>query len=122
MYASADTASSSGAHTHAELLRLPSISRRRDAARVVVVVGASVVVVVLGACVVVVVVAVLGVFVVVVVVGAFGFSFCSFNVTLLFFSTSPSSLLDCPSSCSCTLLELLSDFGVWVTVAVPCDV
>ncbi|EKG03812.1 hypothetical protein TCSYLVIO_005133 [Trypanosoma cruzi] len=54
VYDSADTASSSGAHTHAKLLRLPSISRRRDGARVVVVVGASVVVVVLGACVVVV--------------------------------------------------------------------
>ncbi|RNC44307.1 hypothetical protein TcCL_NonESM05987, partial [Trypanosoma cruzi] len=49
VYASADTASSSGAHTHAELLRLPSISRRRDGARVVVVVGVSVDVVVLGA-------------------------------------------------------------------------
>ncbi|RNC32278.1 hypothetical protein TcCL_Unassigned05126 [Trypanosoma cruzi] len=46
VYASADTASSSGAHIHAELLRLPSTSRRRDGARVVVVVGASVVVVV----------------------------------------------------------------------------
>ncbi|RNC34663.1 hypothetical protein TcCL_Unassigned02527, partial [Trypanosoma cruzi] len=45
VYASADTASTSGAHTHAELLRLPSISRRRDSAREVVVVGASVVVV-----------------------------------------------------------------------------
>ncbi|EKF28646.1 hypothetical protein MOQ_007599, partial [Trypanosoma cruzi marinkellei] len=69
--ASADTASSSGAHTHAELLRLPSILRRRDGAWVVVVVGASVVVVigasgavvvvVEGACVVVVVVVVFGV-------------------------------------------------------------
>ncbi|EKG01086.1 hypothetical protein TCSYLVIO_007935 [Trypanosoma cruzi] len=67
VYASADAASSSGAHTHAELLRLPSTSRRRDGARVVVVVGASVVVV-LGACVVVVVV--VGAFVVVVVVSA----------------------------------------------------
>ncbi|RNC43855.1 hypothetical protein TcCL_NonESM06420 [Trypanosoma cruzi] len=46
VYASADTASSSGAHTHAELLRLPSISRRRDGVRVVVVVGDCVVVVV----------------------------------------------------------------------------
>ncbi|EKG00122.1 hypothetical protein TCSYLVIO_008950, partial [Trypanosoma cruzi] len=44
-YASADAASSSGTHTHAELLRLPSTSRRRDGARVVVVVGISVVVV-----------------------------------------------------------------------------
>ncbi|EKF28848.1 hypothetical protein MOQ_007388 [Trypanosoma cruzi marinkellei] len=45
VYASADTASSSGAHTHAELLGLPSISGRRDGAPVVVVVGAPVVVV-----------------------------------------------------------------------------
>ncbi|KAF5222514.1 hypothetical protein ECC02_004319 [Trypanosoma cruzi] len=70
VYASADTASSSGANTHAELLRLPSTSRRRDGARVVVVVGASAVVVV-GACVVVVVGAFVVVVVVVVVVGAF---------------------------------------------------
>ncbi|RNC39717.1 hypothetical protein TcCL_NonESM10901 [Trypanosoma cruzi] len=72
VYASADTASSSGAHTHAELLRLPSISRRRDGARVVVVVGASVVVVLgaTGAVVVVVVVVGARVVVVVVVVGA----------------------------------------------------
>ncbi|RNE96190.1 hypothetical protein TcG_13111 [Trypanosoma cruzi] len=66
VYASADAASSSGAHTHAELLRLPSISRRRDGAWVVDTAGASVVVV-LGACVVVVVV-VVGACVVVVVV------------------------------------------------------
>ncbi|EKF28353.1 hypothetical protein MOQ_007900, partial [Trypanosoma cruzi marinkellei] len=67
LYASADTASSSGAHTHAEPLRLPSVSRGRDGARVVVVVGASVVVV-LGAsgAVVVVVVVVVGALVVVV--------------------------------------------------------
>ncbi|RNE95347.1 hypothetical protein TcG_13434 [Trypanosoma cruzi] len=45
VYASADAASSSGAHTHAELLRLPSTSRRCDGVREVVVVGASVVVV-----------------------------------------------------------------------------
>ncbi|RNC31937.1 hypothetical protein TcCL_Unassigned05505 [Trypanosoma cruzi] len=32
---------SSGAHTHAELLRLPSISRIRDGALVVILVGAS---------------------------------------------------------------------------------
>ncbi|EAN82175.1 hypothetical protein, conserved [Trypanosoma cruzi] len=32
----------SGAHTHAELLKLPSLSRRRDGARMVVVVDASV--------------------------------------------------------------------------------
>ncbi|KAF5217202.1 hypothetical protein ECC02_009928 [Trypanosoma cruzi] len=70
VYASADTASSSGAHTHAELLRLPSISRRSDGARVVVVVGASVVVVVVGASGAVVVVVVVGAFVVVVVVVA----------------------------------------------------
>ncbi|RNC33755.1 hypothetical protein TcCL_Unassigned03515 [Trypanosoma cruzi] len=65
VYASADTASSSGAHTHAELLRLPSISRRRDGARVVVVVGASVfMTVLLGAFVVFVVVFVLfGIFI-----------------------------------------------------------
>ncbi|KAF5218199.1 hypothetical protein ECC02_008848 [Trypanosoma cruzi] len=62
VYASADTASSSGAHTHAELLRLPSTSRRCDGARVEVVVGAAVVVLV---------VVVVGAFVVVVVV--FGF-------------------------------------------------
>ncbi|RNF20566.1 hypothetical protein TcG_03620 [Trypanosoma cruzi] len=42
VHASVDTASSSGAHTHAELPRLPSTSRRRDGARVVVVVDASV--------------------------------------------------------------------------------
>ncbi|EKF30657.1 hypothetical protein MOQ_005528 [Trypanosoma cruzi marinkellei] len=61
VHASADTVSSSGTHTHAELLRLPSISRRGDGARVVVVVGASVVVVLgaSGAVVVVVVVVVL---------------------------------------------------------------
>ncbi|EKF28854.1 hypothetical protein MOQ_007382 [Trypanosoma cruzi marinkellei] len=70
VYASADTASSSGAHTHAELLRLPSISRGRDGARVVVVVGASVVVV-LGASGAVVVV------VVFVVSGAFSCGFCA---------------------------------------------
>ncbi|KAF5213879.1 hypothetical protein ECC02_013569 [Trypanosoma cruzi] len=67
VYASADTASSSGAHTHAELLRLPSISRRRDGVRVVFVVGAPVVVVVGGSGAVVVVI-VVGDFVVVVVV------------------------------------------------------
>ncbi|KAF5217519.1 hypothetical protein ECC02_009620 [Trypanosoma cruzi] len=61
VYASADTASSSGVHTHAELPRLPSISRRCDGARVEVVVGAAVVVMVV----------VVGAFVVVVVV--FGF-------------------------------------------------
>ncbi|EKG00435.1 hypothetical protein TCSYLVIO_008617, partial [Trypanosoma cruzi] len=66
VYASADAASTSGAHTHAELLRLPSISRGRDGAWVVDTAGASVVVV-LGACVVVVVV-VVGASVVVVVV------------------------------------------------------
>ncbi|EKG08152.1 hypothetical protein TCSYLVIO_000707, partial [Trypanosoma cruzi] len=69
-YASADAASTSGAHTHAELLRLPSTSRRRDGAWVVDTAGASVVVV-LGACVVVVVV--VGGFVVVVVVVVGGF-------------------------------------------------
>ncbi|EKF38875.1 hypothetical protein MOQ_000909 [Trypanosoma cruzi marinkellei] len=81
VYASADTASTSGAHAHAELLRLPSILRRRDGARVVDVVGAPVVVilgasgasvvvvvVVVGALVVVVVVVVGGLVVVVVVV------------------------------------------------------
>ncbi|EKF29478.1 hypothetical protein MOQ_006736, partial [Trypanosoma cruzi marinkellei] len=81
VYASADAASSSGAHTHAELLRLPSISRGRDGARVVVVVGASVVVV-LGAsgAVVVVVVVVVGAFVVVVVVFDASICFsCSFS-------------------------------------------
>ncbi|RNE97540.1 hypothetical protein TcG_13327 [Trypanosoma cruzi] len=78
VYASADTASSSGAHIHAELLRLPSISRRLEGARVVVVVGAPVVVV-LGACVVV---------VVVVVVGASAF-FCSFAVTVFVCSVRP---------------------------------
>ncbi|RNF04564.1 hypothetical protein TcG_11122, partial [Trypanosoma cruzi] len=87
VYASADAESSSGAHTHAELLRLPSISRRRDGARVVVVVGASVVVV-LGACVV----------VVVVVFIAFGFSFCSFALSALVFSVRSS--VDFPSSFS----------------------
>ncbi|ESS62894.1 hypothetical protein TCDM_09403 [Trypanosoma cruzi Dm28c] len=68
VYASADAASSSGAHTHAELLRLPSTSRRRDGARVVVVVGACVVVVVVvvsGAVVVVVIAFVVVVFVMV---------------------------------------------------------
>ncbi|RNC37777.1 hypothetical protein TcCL_NonESM13045 [Trypanosoma cruzi] len=71
VHASADTASSSGAHTHAELLRLPSLSRRRDGAVVVVVVGASVFMAVLsgasGAVVVVVVLLAVGAFVVVVV-------------------------------------------------------
>ncbi|EKF29272.1 hypothetical protein MOQ_006953 [Trypanosoma cruzi marinkellei] len=69
VYASADTASTSGANAHAELLRLPSILRRRDGARVVDVVGAPVVVI-LGAsgASVVVVVVVVGAFVVVVVV------------------------------------------------------
>ncbi|EKG08580.1 hypothetical protein TCSYLVIO_000269, partial [Trypanosoma cruzi] len=70
VYASADAASTSGAHTHAELLRLPSISRRRDGAWVVDTAGTSVVVL-LGACVVVVVV-VVGAFVVVVVVVVVG--------------------------------------------------
>ncbi|ESS70160.1 hypothetical protein TCDM_00915 [Trypanosoma cruzi Dm28c] len=78
VYASADAASSSGAHTHAELLRLPSTSRRRDGAWVVDTVGTSVVVV-LGACVVVVVVGafVVVVVVVVVVLGAVVFFSCS---------------------------------------------
>ncbi|RNC40555.1 hypothetical protein TcCL_NonESM09968 [Trypanosoma cruzi] len=71
VHASADAASTSEAHTHAELLRLPSTSRRRDGARVVVVVGASVFMAVLlgasGAVVVVVVVLAVGAFVVVVV-------------------------------------------------------
>ncbi|EKG00689.1 hypothetical protein TCSYLVIO_008351, partial [Trypanosoma cruzi] len=107
-----------GAHTHAELLRLPSISRRLEGARVVVVVGASVVVV-LGACVVVVVVAVIGVFVVVVVAGAFGFSFCSVSATA--FVCSACSLLNCPS-CSCFLLRLRCDSSVSVTVPVVVSV
>ncbi|RNC52047.1 hypothetical protein TcCL_ESM10771 [Trypanosoma cruzi] len=71
-YASADAASSSGAHTHAELLRLPSISRRCDGPRVVVVVGASVDVMIGASLVVVVVVVVVGASVfVAVLVGAF---------------------------------------------------
>ncbi|KAF5217538.1 hypothetical protein ECC02_009595 [Trypanosoma cruzi] len=88
VHASADTASSSGAHTHAELLRLPSISRRRDGARVVVVVGTSVVVVLgaSGAVVVVVVllvvVFVVGAFVVVVVVVVVVFGFISISALL----------------------------------------
>ncbi|RNC40156.1 hypothetical protein TcCL_NonESM10405 [Trypanosoma cruzi] len=80
VYVSADAASTSGAHTHAELLRLPSISRRRDGAVVVVVVGASVFIAVLfgasGAVVVVVVVLAVGAFVVVVV-------FCTVQSQLL---------------------------------------
>ncbi|RNC43213.1 hypothetical protein TcCL_NonESM07126 [Trypanosoma cruzi] len=69
VYTSADTATSSGAHTHAELLRLPSISRRRDGAWKVVVVGASAFMAVsLGASDVVVVVVVVVMVVVVVVV------------------------------------------------------
>ncbi|EKG08408.1 hypothetical protein TCSYLVIO_000445, partial [Trypanosoma cruzi] len=71
VYASADAASTSGAHTHAEPLRLPSILRILDGAWVVDTVGASVVVL-LGACVVVVVV-VVGACVVVVVVVVGGF-------------------------------------------------
>ncbi|RNC53399.1 hypothetical protein TcCL_ESM09269 [Trypanosoma cruzi] len=85
VYASADTASSSGAHTHAKLLRLPSISRRRDGARVVVVVGASVVVVF----------GVSGAVVVVVVVGALDSLCCSFAVTAFVCSVRP---LDSPPS------------------------
>ncbi|EKF28241.1 hypothetical protein MOQ_008019, partial [Trypanosoma cruzi marinkellei] len=86
VYASADTASSSGAHTHAELLRLPSISRRRDGARVVVVVGTSVFLVILGvsSAVVVVVVVVVGAFVVVVVVVVFGVCTLAFLLFLEF--------------------------------------
>ncbi|EKF26399.1 hypothetical protein MOQ_009909, partial [Trypanosoma cruzi marinkellei] len=93
VYASADTASSSRAHTHAELLRLPSISRGRDGGRVVVVVGASVVVV-LGASGAVVVVEGARVVVVVVVVGACVMAFVVlFTESSLFLSDFPAGKL-----------------------------
>ncbi|RNC51908.1 hypothetical protein TcCL_ESM10928 [Trypanosoma cruzi] len=89
VYASADAASTSGEHTHAELLRLPSISRKRDGARVVVVVGVSAFMAVsLGTCVVVVVVVVGAIFLVVVVVVVV---FASSSLTSL--SASATSLL-----------------------------
>ncbi|RNF04361.1 hypothetical protein TcG_10801 [Trypanosoma cruzi] len=120
VHASADTASSSGAHTHAELLRLPSISRRREGARVVVVVDASALLSAsLGASgAVVVVVFVVGAFVVVVVV-VFVFAvgrlasslclntsgFCSelFTTDLLEFSVKPLELVSTSSDSACSV-------------------